>query len=94
MRTPRIILTTAAVAAGLGVVAAPAQAEERTCRGVLGAITIDNLRVPQDATATRRTSVRGCSGVLKKSQRAVAERGRPPAMRPDPRSGSPSRGPS
>ena len=41
-------------------VAAPAQAEERTCRGALGAITIDNLRVPQDATCTlTRTYVKG-----------------------------------
>ena len=60
MHTPRIILTTAAVAAGLGAVAAPAQAEERTCRGALGAITVDNLRVPQDATCTlTRTYVKG-----------------------------------
>lgn len=29
---------------------AVAQAEERVCRGALGAITVDNLRVPQDAT--------------------------------------------
>ena len=27
-----------------------AQAEERVCRGALGAITVDNLRVPQNAT--------------------------------------------
>lgn len=27
-------------------------AEERTCRGTLGAITVDNLRVPQAATCT------------------------------------------
>jgi hypothetical protein len=30
--------------------AAPAFAEERSCRGSLGAITVDNLRVPQGAT--------------------------------------------
>ena len=29
-----------------------AYAEERTCRGSLGAITVDNLRVPQGATCT------------------------------------------
>jgi hypothetical protein len=29
---------------------APAFAEERTCRGALGAVTVDNLRVPQGAT--------------------------------------------
>jgi hypothetical protein len=32
--------------------AAPALAEERTCRGSLGATTVDNLRVPSGATCT------------------------------------------
>ena len=36
---------------GLGLPAA-AQAEERVCRGTLGAVTVDNLRVPQGATCT------------------------------------------
>src|ERR671918_2032078 len=31
---------------------APASAEERVCRGAMGAVTVDNLRVPQDATCT------------------------------------------
>jgi hypothetical protein len=40
--------------AGLAIAAAllipsSARAEERTCRGSLGAITVDNLRVPKDA---------------------------------------------
>lgn len=30
----------------------PASAEERVCRGEIGAVTVDNLRVPQDATCT------------------------------------------
>jgi hypothetical protein len=30
--------------------ASPASAEETKCRGTLGAVTVDNLRVPQDAT--------------------------------------------
>jgi hypothetical protein len=35
-------------------------AEERTCRGTLGAVTVDNLRVPQNATCTLKgTSVKG-----------------------------------
>ncbi len=38
-----------ALAAGLGG-AATAAAEERTCRGSLGAVTVDNLRVPDGAT--------------------------------------------
>jgi len=33
-------------------VAAPAAAEERSCRGTIGAVTVDNLRVPQGATCT------------------------------------------
>jgi hypothetical protein len=42
---------------GLVVLAAatmssPAYAEERKCRGTLGAVTVDNLRVPQGATCT------------------------------------------
>jgi hypothetical protein len=32
--------------------AAPAHAEERTCRGTIGAVTLDNVRVPQGATCT------------------------------------------
>jgi hypothetical protein len=31
---------------------ASASAEERTCRGSLGAVTVDNLRVPQGASCT------------------------------------------
>lgn len=37
-----------------------AHADERSCRGSLGAITVDNLRVPQKATCTLRgTRVKG-----------------------------------
>jgi len=38
------------IVAGLAMattVAAPAAAEESTCRGSIGAVTVDNLRVPQ-----------------------------------------------
>jgi hypothetical protein len=35
-----------------GLATVPAAAEERVCRGALGAITVDNLRVPQGATCT------------------------------------------
>jgi hypothetical protein len=43
-----------------GMAASPAAAEERTCRGTLGAITVDNLRVPQGATCRlNRTVVKG-----------------------------------
>lgn len=57
-------VTTAAVATGLLTMsvlgAAPAQADERTCRGTIGAVTVDNLRVPQGATCTLQgTTVKG-----------------------------------
>lgn len=43
----------AALTAMLGLMLpAAAQAEERVCRGALGAITVDNLRVPDNATCT------------------------------------------
>ena len=32
--------------------ATPASAEERVCRGSIGAVTVDNLRVPQGASCT------------------------------------------
>jgi hypothetical protein len=46
--------------AGVGLMATPALAEERTCRGRIGATTVDNLRVPQGASCTlERTRVKG-----------------------------------
>lgn len=37
-----------------------AHAEERTCRGTIGKVTVDNLRVPQGATCSLRgTGVKG-----------------------------------
>jgi hypothetical protein len=49
----RIIVSALAAGAALAAaVAAPAGAEERTCRGSIGAQTVDNLRVPQGATCT------------------------------------------
>jgi hypothetical protein len=41
-----------AVGGALLLPAGPASAEERVCRGTIGAVTVDNLRVPQDATCT------------------------------------------
>ena len=54
-------ITALAVAfAVAGVTASPALAEERTCRGTIGATTVDNLRVPQGATCTLNgTKVKG-----------------------------------
>src|SRR5919106_6559443 len=48
---------------------APASAEERVCRGALGAITVDNLRVPQDATC-ELTGTR-VKGTIKVERNAV-----------------------
>jgi hypothetical protein len=45
----RVILV-CLVAVSAGIAASPAAAEERTCRGTLGVVTVDNLRVPQGAT--------------------------------------------
>ncbi len=53
IRNLRVASLTALVAATAALAAAPsAFAEERSCRGTLGAITVDNLRVPQGATCT------------------------------------------
>ena len=50
-----------ALAAGLLLATAPiANAEERVCRGSLGRVTVDNLRVPDGATCTLNgTTVKG-----------------------------------
>jgi hypothetical protein len=52
-------MATAALAMSLSAMPS-AYAEERTCRGTLGAITVDNLRVPDRATCTLNgTTVQG-----------------------------------
>jgi hypothetical protein len=49
----RIITIVLATAVGVvGLAASPAQAEERVCRGSIGAQTVDNLRVPRGETCT------------------------------------------
>lgn len=52
--TKRSLRIWLALGLALAVLGLPgtAAAEERTCRGTLGAITVDNLRVPQNATCT------------------------------------------
>jgi hypothetical protein len=53
-----LVLVTALLAAG--AFASSAAAEERVCRGTLGARTVDNLRVPDGASCTlKRTRVKG-----------------------------------
>ena len=51
---------TMAVTGAILLPALPASAEERVCRGTIGAVTVDNLRVPQGATCTLNgTRVKG-----------------------------------
>lgn len=46
------ILGTALAVGGAIALAPSAAAEERTCRGAIGAVTLDNVRVPAGATCT------------------------------------------
>jgi hypothetical protein len=56
----RFVLGTAGAVLLVGMVAAPAAADERTCRGSIGATTLDNVRVPTGATCTLTgTTVKG-----------------------------------
>lgn len=58
-----ITVLAAAVVAGL-VVPQTAAAEEKVCRGTIGAKTLDNVKVPQDATCTLKgTTVKGTINV-------------------------------
>jgi hypothetical protein len=60
MHTRIGVLTVLIALAAAALTAAPALAEERTCRGTIGATTVDNLRVPQGATCTLNgTRVKG-----------------------------------
>ena len=77
MSTTRKRLTTLSLAVcGLAAFAAPASAEERSCRGSIGAVTVDNLRVPAGATCTlTRTYVKGTVKVARSATlRAYAVR--------------------
>lgn len=52
-RTVRLaVIAGSASLLATGLVATPAWAEETSCTGRLGAVTVDNLRVPQRATCT------------------------------------------
>jgi hypothetical protein len=62
MRHRLALLAASAAIAVTGIVAVPgvAHAEERVCRGSLGAVTVDNLRVPDRATCNLNgTRVKG-----------------------------------
>jgi hypothetical protein len=57
-RTVRIaVLAGSAGLLASGLVATPSWAEEISCTGPLGAITVDNVRVPQNATCTLNGTV-------------------------------------
>jgi hypothetical protein len=58
--TLRLAGAVALVASLLAITSATTFAEEQTCRGAMGATTVDNLRVPDDATCTLNgTTVKG-----------------------------------
>jgi hypothetical protein len=60
MNARHLCLVLPAVLGAAAMSATPALAEERTCRGKLGATTVDNLRVPSGATCTLKgTKVKG-----------------------------------
>ena len=61
------------VLAAAALAPASASAEERTCRGSLGGVTVDNLRVPQGASCTLTgTRVKGTNGTR---QRRAGQQG-------------------
>jgi hypothetical protein len=60
MKGTRTILVIGVAMVGTALAPASASAEERTCRGSLGAVTVDNLRVPQGGSCTLNgTRVKG-----------------------------------
>jgi hypothetical protein len=60
MQGKRTLVAVAGCVAVSALAAPAAFAEERTCRGTIGAATVDNLRVPDGATCTLRgTYVKG-----------------------------------
>jgi hypothetical protein len=61
-----------AFAAGLAALSSIAQAEETVCRGTIGDRTVDNLRVPQDATCVLNgTRVKGTIKVQRNARLAA-----------------------
>lgn len=59
-RFATLVAGAALITGGLAATSGTAHAEERTCRGSLGAITVDNLRVPDGARCNLKgTQVKG-----------------------------------
>ncbi len=52
MRKPVRVVATGVVVAAMVAMAPSASAEERQCRGIIGAVRLDNIRVPDGATCT------------------------------------------
>ena len=65
--------TVAFAAAAVAALPASAQAEERTCRGTIGARTVDNLRVPQGATCNLNGTVVKGTVKVERSATLVAD---------------------
>lgn len=59
-RTAAALVAGSAVLFSLALSTPPAAADERVCRGTLGAVTVDNVKVPTGATCIlSRTYVKG-----------------------------------
>jgi hypothetical protein len=64
MKLKSVTIVAGLAAAALGLVPATAVAEERICRGTIGATTVDNVRVPQGANCVLDgTKVKGTAKV-------------------------------
>jgi hypothetical protein len=60
MHMKKLLLAAAGVLMMMGLLPQAALAEERVCRGTIGARTLDNVRVPQNASCIlNRTTVKG-----------------------------------
>ena len=91
MKTRTRIALAGAVLTGSTLVLAPsAVAEERTCRGAIGAVTLDNIRVP--AGATCRLTGTYLKGTLKVEGDAHRAREPRPSYRQRAGRGAPARG--
>jgi hypothetical protein len=59
VKTPQLLIA-ASLAVTASSFATSASAEERVCRGTIGAVTLDNVRVPANSTCTlNKTRVKG-----------------------------------
>jgi hypothetical protein len=68
-RMTRVVCALAISAAAAATMPAAAAAEERTCRGTIGARTLDNVRVPQGAECVLKQT--HLKGTVKVERRAI-----------------------